>query len=146
MSGGEELRASEPENAPEEDGAAQPNENRTPMPSEWGRHEGILYESRPISNYAREQIRKGESLNFGESGASVVGKKGFNWREELSEPAQILYPWLFREMGHPSILNRLATEHGFDLEGVLAELWESDVIERHPTDPATIRVVRRRLK
>lgn len=109
------------------------------------RNTGTLHEDRSISDYVHERLRRGERLNVGEGGAYTIGRDNFNWREELSEPAKAIYPWLLREMGHPSILTYLAEEYNFDLDDTLAELRAYELIETHPRDSKSIRIIRRRL-
>lgn len=123
----------------------QSHKTTSPMPTEWGRYDGIIYQSRAIPPYTLSQLRKGEKVNFSENGSYIIGKEGFNWREELSAAAQILYPWLLGGMGHRSILEHLAEKHKFNLAITVAELQTHSIIEVHPHEPDTIRLIRKRL-
>jgi len=75
--------------------------------------------------------------------SEVVGKKGFYWREELSEDGQKLYGALIEERGDSDLLPQYAAEDEFDLNGALAELRGHGLLDE--SDPELIKLIRRKL-
>lgn len=70
-----------------------------------------------------------------------VGKKGFSWRDELSENAQKLYRCLLFEKGDTEYLPNIAEIEGFDLGAALEELRKHSAIDE--SDPRIIKLPRR---
>lgn len=74
----------------------------------------------------------------------IVGKEGFNWREELSEDGQRLYKLLVREMGDIDSLPAYAAEDGFDLNVAMEELKGHGLLDE--SIPGLVRLIRREVK
>jgi hypothetical protein len=73
----------------------------------------------------------------------VVGKAGFNWREELSEGGRKLYGLLIREMGDVDLLATFAADDEFDCNAAMNELRNHGLLDE--TDPRRVSLIHRQL-
>jgi hypothetical protein len=86
-------------------------------------------------------IENFQSLDVGQlARLQIIGKEGFNWRENLSANGQWLYELLIGEQGDTELLTLYALEEGKDLDAALTELRQHGLIDE--SNSSIIRIIR----